>query len=87
MHLVEESTILVQQLNVLSVHVPRRKSLSAHQYDQISLSEALNKIREENNKMAIRKNRVIMLEEARNKALANGKELDDEEEAEILSLL
>ena len=29
--------------------------------------------------MAIQKNRVIMLEEVRNKALANGKELNEEE--------
>ena len=86
MHLGEESTILVQQLTILSVHVPRRNSLSVRQYNQISLSEALNKIREENNMMAIKKNRVIMLEEAWNKALANGKELNEGKQTEILSL-
>ena len=36
--------------------------------------------------MTIRKNRVIMLEEVRNKTLANGQELNEEEQAEILSL-
>ena len=36
--------------------------------------------------MTIQKNRVIMLEEARNKTLANGQELNEVEQAEILSL-
>ena len=48
-HQLEESTNLVQQLIVLGVCVPRRKSLFVRQYDYISLSEALNMIREENN--------------------------------------
>ena len=36
--------------------------------------------------MAIKKNRVIMLEKAWNKTLENGKELNEEEQEEILSL-
>ena len=36
--------------------------------------------------MTIQKNKVTMLEEARNKTLANGQELNEEEQAEILSL-
>ena len=48
-HQLEESTNLVQQLIVLGVCVPRIKSLFVRQYDYISLSEALNMIREENN--------------------------------------
>ena len=50
---VEESTNLVQQLTVLGICVPRRKSLSIRRYNHINLSEALNKIKEENNMMAI----------------------------------
>ena len=63
-----------------------QKSLFVSRYNHISLSEALNKIKEENNMMAIKKNRVIMLEKAWNKTLENGKELNEEEQEEILSL-
>ena len=55
-HQLKESTNLVQQLTVLGVCVPRRKSLFVRRYDYINLSEALNKIREENNQMAIQIN-------------------------------
>ena len=77
MHRVEESTNLVQQLTVLGVCVACRKSLFVHRYNHINLSEALNKIREENNRWQLKK-KVIMSEEAQNKALANGKELNEE---------
>ena len=55
-HQLEESMNLVQQLTILGVCVPRRKSLFVRRCNHISLSEALNKIKEENNWMEIQIN-------------------------------
>ena len=71
----------------MSVWVRCRKSLSIRKYDHIGLGKKINKIREENNKMNIQKNRVLMLQETCNEGVANGHELSVEDEEEILSLL
>ena len=60
--------------------------MSIRRYDHISLAKVLNKINEKNDRMTYKKNRVIMLQVAHNKAITNVEELSVEDKNEILSL-
>lgn len=85
-HWVDESKNPIKELNSLGVQVLYRKSLSIRRYDHISLAKVLNKINEKNDRMTYKKNRVIMLQVAHNKAITNVEELSVEDKNEILSL-
>ena len=76
---VNEAKLIVEQLHELGAPCVRRLSLSMQRRNRAEYEVAVKRIREENNRMFIRRSRYYMLKLANNQATAMGRTLTQAE--------
>ena len=76
---VNEAEIVVEQLREFGAPIVRRLSLSMQRRNRAEYEVAVKRIREENNRMFIRRSRYYMLKLANNQATAMGRTLTQAE--------
>ena len=82
---VNESNVIVAQLRDLGAPIVRRSSLSMQRTNRSEYEIAVNRIREENNRMCIRRSRYYLLQLATNQATAMGRTLSHTEVNNVLN--
>ena len=82
---VNESELIVEQLRELGAPCVRRSSLSMQRRNRSEYEVAVRRIREENNRMFIRRSRFYMLKLATNQANAMGRTLTETEINNVLN--
>lgn len=83
---VNESEILVDDLQVLGALIPCRRAVTMHRNGMLEFCKALNCIREENNRMAIQRNKYFMLKELLSSVAECGRRTQSGEVGHIMTL-
>lgn len=76
---VEEQEELVTDLLNMGVRIPHRRSLDMRRENRCDYEAAVSRIKEENNRMLMRRSRYFMLQLATEMAEASGRELTEHE--------
>ena len=84
---VNEAEIVVEQLRELGAPIVRRLALSMQRNNRSEYERAVKRIREENNRMFIRRTRFYILKLATNQANAMGRTLPETEINNVLNNL